>query len=263
MLPDSHMHTEFSGDSTTPVEEMVETAIRLGMNSICVTDHHDPDFWDSDFLLDADAYWKKMRRIQETYRDRIQVRIGVEIGLQAHLHEEISQFIQAYPYDFVIGSMHLVDGIDPYERDRYPGTDREMYRRYFEDTLDSIRANDGFQSLGHLDYIVRYGWEREKAYSLQELGDIIDEILKELVSRQIALEINTGGYKSGIGFPNPHPEVLRRYRELGGELVTLGADAHVPSYIGYEFDRAVEVLKNTGFSHIAVYTGQKAEFIAV
>ena len=115
-------------------------------------------------------------------------------------------------------------GLDPYDRDQYPGSDRELYREYFACTLENIRSVTGFQALGHLDNVVRYGHGREKEYSYRAYADVIDEILRELICRGIALEVNSGGLKYGLGFPNPHPDVLKRYRELGGELVTVGSD---------------------------------------
>ena len=263
MTADIHMHTSFSTDSETPVEEMVEKAISCGMDTICITDHQDyglakPGY----FQVDPEAYWEKMEQVRDAYRDRIRILTGIEIGMHMDYRKEIDAFIHAYPFDFILGSVHLVDGIDPYDRALYPGTDDVMYRHYFEQTLECVRHIDGFQSLGHLDYVVRYGYDRD-VYSYEKYADVIDEILKELIARGIALEVNTGGYKSGIGYPNPHPDVLRRYRELGGERITLGADAHNPAYIGYEFARAEKVIRDAGFREITIYVGKKPEILVI
>ena len=262
MKADIHMHTVFSEDSETPVETMVEESIARGMDIICFTDHQDYGLKPGYFQVDPDAYREKMIQVRDAFKDRIRVLIGIEIGMHMDYRDEIKSFLQKYPFDFVLGSVHLVDGVDPYDRALYPGTDDEMYRRYFEQTLECVRHIDGFQALGHLDYVVRYGYD-QTAYTYQKYADVIDEILRELVSRGIALEVNTGGYKKGLGYPNPHPDIIRRFRELGGEMITLGADAHVPSYIGYEFDRAGAVIKEAGYKEITIFMNKKPAFLEI
>ena len=122
---------------------------------------------------------------------------------------------------------------------------------------------DCFDSLGHLDYVVRYGPTRNREYDYRDYRDIIDEILKILIRNDKALECNTGGFHYGLGQPNPCEDILRRYRELGGELLTLGSDAHDPSRLGYDFDRARELLRSCGFSSYTVYHQRKPEFLPV
>ena len=136
MISDCHMHTCFSDDSNTPVEAMAERAISLGMKRICITDHYDMDFPDGEFTLDTAAYLKKLEEVREKYSDRLDLCVGVELGLQPHLKEEISRYLNEFSFDFVIGSVHLVDGVDPDDRDEIKRTDEEMYREYFRFTLE-------------------------------------------------------------------------------------------------------------------------------
>ena len=96
---------------------------------------------------------------------------------------------------------------------------------YFESILENISAYDGFDVYGHIDYVVRYGPNRNREYSYGRYKDILDEILKKLISMGKGIELNTGGYHYGLGEPNPCTAVIRRYRELGGEIITIGADA--------------------------------------
>lgn len=129
----------------------------------------------------------------------------------------------AWDFDFVIGSSHLVGGVDPYYPEYFEKYgDHNGILRYFESILANIRTFDGFDVYGHLDYIVRYC--RAKAYCPAEYSDITDEILKTLISMGKGIELNTAGLKYGLGWAHPHPEVLKRYRELGGEMITVGSD---------------------------------------
>ena len=111
-ISDCHMHTKFSSDSVASMESMVERAIELGMTSICLTDHHDMDYETEEFRLDTPAYFEQVREVQNKYSDRIKVRFGVEIGLQPHLKERLKAYVDAWPFDYIIGSTHVVKGKD-------------------------------------------------------------------------------------------------------------------------------------------------------
>lgn len=119
MIYDCHLHTEFSGDSNTPISLQIEKAIELGMKEMCITDHHDYDsgFCDCDFILDIPTYLTSLRMLQAEYRDRIRINIGIELGLQDHLKEYLDHFVKRYgdSFDFIIGSSHFVKSMDPYD----------------------------------------------------------------------------------------------------------------------------------------------------
>lgn len=264
MISDFHLHTCFSADCETPVRSQVEQAVRLGMRAVCITDHFDMDFPGGEFQLDTPAYVEKIQSLQREYQGRISLRLGVELGLQKHLGQRLAAYIEEYPFDFVIGSMHLLHGKDPYDGELFQGrTDREVYQEYFEATLENIKRCSGFQVLGHLDYVVRYGKSQGKEYSYEAFSDILDEILRALVDRGIGLEVNTGGLKYGLGYPNPHPQVLKRYRELGGEIVTVGSDAHEPQSLGGWFREAGALLRECGFSYYAEFCRKKPSYIKI
>ena len=263
-IADCHMHSFFSSDSEAPTEEMVKRAVELGLPAICLTDHYDMDYSTGEFQLDTPAYAAKIRELQEKYHDRIDIRFGVELGLQLHLKERMEEYVNAWPFDYVIGSMHVIDGKDPYYEDAFPDwTAEELYRAYFRATAENIRFFHNFQTLGHLDYVVRYCREKGKDYSYRAFADEIDTILKELIQYDIALEINTGGYKAGLGVPNPTPDVIRRYRELGGEKITFGADAHKPEHIAFHFADAAAIAQEAGFRYYVRFKEKKPEYLPI
>ena len=99
------------------------------------------------------------------------------------------------------------------------------------------------------------------AVTAEKSKEILDEILKRLVSKNIGLEVNTGGYHYGLGQPNPCACVIRRYKELGGEIITIGADAHSPEKIGYDFPKAASLLKECGFDYYTVFQDRKPQFL--
>lgn len=261
MIADCHMHTEFSTDSETRVEDQVEQAIRLGMDHICITDHMDMDYPGGEFQLDTDRYVEKILQVKEQYKDKIDISLGVEVGLQEHLKDRINQYIASYPFDFVIGSMHLIYGEDPYYKKIFNSIgDEAAYREYFRATLANLKDAPDIQTLGHLDYVVRYGLEKEKEYSYAKFSQEIDEILKCLIEKEIALEVNTAGIRI-LSFTNPHPDVIRRYRELGGEMITIGSDGHTPDVLGYGFSEIPELVKSCGFRYYTVFHEKKPNFM--
>ncbi len=261
---DIHVHSKYSTDSDTPMEEVVRQAIQMGLSYVCFTDHIDYDFPYEDIIFDFDVsdYMKEIGELRDRYGDRVKILAGVELGLQEHLGPKYRQLLRDYPFDFAIGSQHLVGGKDPYYPEVFDGkSDSFVYRQYFEEMLTDLKAFHEFDTLGHLDYIVRYGQTKARAYSYRQYADVIDEILKLLVRYNLAIEINTAGLRKQLGFPNPHPDVLRRYRELGGTLVTMGSDAHRPHAMGFAFDTAKEILRSCGFTHTVYYEKRRPVFV--
>ena len=270
---DMHMHTWFSTDSEACPCDMADEAVRKGLKTICFTDHFDKDDleWGEEGIFDVDAYFVEMQKLQEEYAGKLNIRIGIELGLRTYLKDYYEELTKKYPFDFVIGSVHNV----PYKKDAEGNilytdpaaeklftdrTDKEAYRLMMETTLENVRTSDCFQTLGHLDYVVRYGKSREKEYSYTDYADIIDEILKLLIEKEKCLEVNSAGLKYGLPFAHPHPDVLKRYRELGGEIITIGADAHKPEHIAYDFAKAEEILKSCGFKYYTEFFEQKPVF---
>lgn len=268
-----HMHTSFSTDSEACPRDMAEEAIKKGLQTICFTDHFDKDDleWGEEGIFDIDAYFVKMQELKNEYAGKLNIRIGIELGLRTYLKEYYDALTAKYPFDFVIGSVHNVpykkdvEGCDVYTdpaakklfTDR---TDKEAYRLMMETTLENVKKMDCFDSLGHLDYVVRYGKNREKEYSYAEFSDIIDEILKILIHKGKGLEVNSAGLKYGLPFAHPHPDVLKRYRELGGEIITIGADGHKPEHIAYDFAQVEEILRACGFKYYTEFSERKPVF---
>ncbi|MCM1578888.1 MAG: histidinol-phosphatase HisJ family protein [Ruminococcus sp.] len=258
MYADCHVHSAFSGDSDTPLRQQLDRAVSLGMEQICITDHNDFDvISDIDFNLAYEGYFAGLFRLREEYSPKIKVLCGVEQGLQEHLGEYLAKTAQNYPFDFIIGSVHFIDGLDPYYPEYFDKQGKNAYSRYFEQTLSCVKAINSFDSLGHLDYITRYGGDRGLSYSYGEYADVIDEILRAVIEKGKALECNTSPFARGKSEPNPCGDIFKRYRELGGELVTIGSDAHSPKMLACGFEQAGELLKGCGFGYYAVYRERK------
>lgn len=263
MRSDFHMHTGFSTDTDVNPEDMIKGAINKGLECICITDHYDKDFVNGtdDFTFDPDEYFQYMFNMQEVYKSKIDIRIGIEIGLQMHLNEFYKGFLNKYPFDFVIGSAHFLKGTDPYTKAVFHGVDdQESYKTAFEEMFELVNTIEDFDVLGHMDYIVRYGNHQGKYYSYKLYSDLIDSILSSIINKGKGIELNTAGYKYNLGFAHPHPDILKRYRELGGEIITVGSDGHAPEHVAYEFSKVKDVLETAGFKYYTEYKSRKPKF---
>lgn len=257
---DYHLHTSFSGDSDTPMEEMVLRGIDLGLTRMCFTEHHDFDYPITEstpegiFELNPDSYLYEFLKLKEKYRDRITLCFGVELGMQPHLARRNAAFAKAHDYDFIIASSHICNGKDPYYPSFYEGrSQNEAYLEYFESIPENLKTFSNFDVYGHLDYVVRYGPNKDTGYSYEQYRDIFEQILKQLTDMGKGIEINTAALAKGMREPNPCIGALKRYHKLGGEIITTGSDAHSPGQIAYAFGRAADILKDCGFRYYTTY----------
>lgn len=265
---DFHLHCRFSSDSEAAPEAMIQQAAALGLPCICFTDHNDFDYPPEDgktvFQLPFGKYVHTLSALSAYFAEKIPVYIGVEQGLSVSAAGRINQYDAEHQLDFIIGSSHLVHGADPY----YPAfwenrPTRQAVRTYFESILENVRVCTNFDVYGHLDYIIRYVPEKDNGYDWHTYQEIIDCVLKTLIAGGKGIEVNTAGLRSGLKNPNPCFGVLKRYHELGGEILTIGSDAHAPQHIAGQFEQLGNLLENAGFRYYTIFKHRKPEFIKV
>ena len=254
---DYHMHTHHSGDSTAAMEDMIQSSIDRGLTDICFTEHVDFDYPDcykgvgkDTFTVDTHDYRNEVMKYRDKYKEKIHVGFGIEIGMQEYLVKENSAYIKENNFDFVIASQHLVSRADPYYKSFWDSDSVEnLYNRYFDQVYDNISLFDDFDVLGHLDYLTRYAPEGDDTYSYERFSYRIDKILIYLIEHGKGLDFNSkvfGGDR--VLPPNPCPQVLSRYKELGGRIITIGSDAHNPKAVAAGFDRMRDIALECGFS---------------
>lgn len=263
---DYHLHTDFSSDSTAPMESMIREGISRGLQILCFTEHHDIDYPENpdhfDFLLDLPAYKARLSELKGKYKNQIEINYGIELGLMPSTLEQCADFVKNEDFDFIIGSTHIVDQMDPYDDiyfETYPS--KEGLRRYLEDILTNVSSFHNYCVYGHLDYAARYIKDKNFQFHYSDFGDLIDEILKCIISNGKGIEVNTAGLKYGMPDPNPHHEILSRYLELGGEILTIGSDGHCPEHMAYDFSILPDFLRSLGFRYYTVFRNQKPEFL--
>lgn len=268
IICDSHVHSEYSSDSTAPLESIIKRAIELGLSSICITDHHDIDFPINsedgyDFQLDTPAYISAMKSLKKKYKDIIDVRIGVELGLMNSVAEKAKNYAETYKeLDFIIGSSHLVRGEDPYYPSYYDNrTEVEGIRDYFLSILENVTLIDDYDVYGHLDYVVRYCPSGEKIFKMSDYKEVFEQIFKVIIPKGKGIEINTGSLYKNMSYAHPHMDILRLYKDMGGEIITVGSDAHKPEYLCYDFETyARDALTSLGYKYYCTFKNRRPEF---
>ncbi len=253
VLADYHVHTEFSDDSETPMEEAVIHAIAEGLTEICFTEHIDYGV-KTDLNCDCDAYLREIRRCQGLYGGRIKIRLGMEFGMQTHTIRQFQDSFDRYPFDFIILSCHQVEDKEFWTYDFQEGKSQEEYnRRYYEEILRVIKSYKDYSVLGHLDMIRRY--DPKGDYPFEGVRDLVEEILRQVIADGKGIEVNTSCYRYKLPDLTPSREILRLYRHLGGEIITVGSDAHEIPWIGWASAETQTNLKELGFQ--AIYTFER------
>jgi len=255
---DHHVHTNYSPDSMASIRDYILRARELKLDYLLFTDHIDFGGTEVDFHdhIDYDEYFKSMKKYEEDFN--IPIRVGVEIGYEKNHKNEINEFLSKYPFDFVISSIHYGDGGDFYLGDFFnKKTQYEAYFRYFELVLEMVENFSNYEVLGHLDFIVRYGPFKDKTYNYKDYKEIIDKILVSLIEKGKGIEVNTSGLRGDLNTTFPKEEVIKRYKELGGRIITLGSDAHFNEDFYGGILKVKNTLKSLGFSSISSFKNRK------
>lgn len=267
IFSDYHMHSEHSSDSTAEMKAMVEAAIAKGMKSVCFTEHQDhgypysKEFPEGSWMLNVDSYLYDLLCLREEFEGKLRILFGIEIGMQESVAKQNYITANSQMFDFIIASIHVVNGFDTYDHKFFDGrSDKEAMDDYFKATISNIKLFKDFDVLGHMDYIVRTVPCGEAGYKVSDFSDYIDEILKYLIESGKGIEINTCALRKGFSNPNPHRDIVKRYKELGGEIITIGSDAHKPEDIAANFDVAADILESAGFGYYTTFEGRMPMF---
>ncbi|MEL7565968.1 MAG: histidinol-phosphatase HisJ family protein [Dehalobacterium sp.] len=256
---DYHLHSTYSQDGHLTINEICEIQIKNGFKEIAITDHVDYNFaGNRDFVLDYENYSKDIARAKETYRGVLKIIKGVEIGLQPDTIQQNINFVTNHQFDFVIGSVHFVDGSNLFNGDFCHNRKREdAYREYLQFLEDAIKDFPYFNVLGHLDGVRRYPEFEDRLISTEEFPELIDRILVQLINTRRGIEVNSSGFRFQVDDTLPSLNIVKRFRELGGEIITAGSDAHKENACGANISEAFRTIKAGGFDYLCLFRDGK------
>lgn len=287
MFADYHIHTYYSDDSTYSMEQVVKDAISKGITDLCFTDHVDYGIKeDADKLtpeqrqelkvkiqnpnvpqynVDYPAYVAEYQDLKEKYADKINLKLGMEFGLQIHTIPQYQKLFNSYPFDFIIMSCHQVENKEFWTQEFQQGRSQDEYnQRYYDEILAQVKNYHDYSVLGHLDLIARY--DKAGVYPFAKIRDKIAEILKIVIADGKGIELNTSSirYKihnaQGEQELTPSREILALYKELGGRIITTGSDSHKPEHLGAYIAEQSQELKKLGFKEICTFEKMQPVF---
>lgn len=268
-LLDLHLHSTCSVDGGSSIHDYGRRAEALGLAEIGFCEHVDLDPRDQGFdYLDLAHYDQEMTAARSAIRG-VRLRQGVEITYQAKLESGIATWLAGHAWDYVVTSVHLVDYADgwalvsePSSVDGYLATHTqdEVYRPYFEELLRAARSGLG-DLLGHFDLVKRYGVQRFGPFLPGPYEEEIREVLRAAISSGTGLELNTSGWRQAPGECYPAPLILCWYHELGGEIVSVGSDAHHHRQLAAGIPEALELIRASGFRAIATFEERRLRWM--
>lgn len=256
---DYHMHSWVSFDSKEDPNLIIKKALEMGLKEICFTDHldYDPSPDAEDFTFNTQFYNENYDRLAA---EGLKIRKGFEFGMLPDNQETMKADLARRDFDFIIGSNHFVDGIDVYYPKYWEGrTYREAELLYYEEMLRCVQNHDEFDVLGHITYIGKVMANPQmRAVSYADYKEVVDEIFRVLVAKGKGIEVNTSGMDR-CGDYLPGVEHLRRFKELGGQIVTVGSDAHTADRVGQYCHEACRIVADI-FGHVCTFENRKPMF---
>ena len=262
---DSHIHTNNSSDSKQTIDQVCKSAIEHNLSAISICDHTELSHLHlRDYPQAMKNSIKDVKYAQEKYKGTLKILQGIEVAEFFWNEKEIPVFMSLADYDVILGSVHRVkcpghdDSFSRVVLDKTPPELlHEFLRIYFEDMIRMIQNYD-FDVLSHLTVPLRYiNGKYNRGIDISEYYDVIDTILNMIKEKNIALEVNTSGLGTKFNECFPGEDIIRRYKEIGGSLITIGSDAHTPDRVGYGFTEAKALLKKSGFDSYYYYEKRK------
>jgi histidinol-phosphatase (PHP family) len=261
MLQNYHLHSTFSGDGQSSMELVCRAAWDKGIQYIAITDHHDlglKNFW----IADPDAYIAEVERCRTLF-PQMDIARGLELDYRAATWQITKDAPQRFQLDFALLSLHFIDGVDPFQPEYFDGRSRQAANSFYLTNLaDSIEAVEGPFVLSHITYVSKFAPFDDPTLLYADYPDELDRILKLAIDKGFGVELNSSGIKNNAGVL-PGADTLRRYRELGGEIITLGSDAHNAAWVDYGLEQTLEAARAAGFRYIAIYKSLKHTFIKI
>lgn len=258
---DYHVHSSISADCKVPMMMMAQAAVGAGIKEICFTEHIDLNLVEGpDFRVDFDAYAVAIAGVRAAFPNLV-IRMGIEAGLDVNTAPQLSAMLKDQPLDYVIGSQHVVFGLDPfYENVWKQYSQADIYGEYLRVSAESVARIDDFDVMGHIGYVSKFCPFDDKLLRYADYTDAIDTVLKLLIGKGKGIEVNTNGLYMT---PSTMPEtaIIKRYFELGGEIVTIGSDAHYESVVGHAVADTLNLLKTIGFRYICAFDKRQPLFL--
>lgn len=256
-IADYHLHSQFSKDGMQTIEDACNKAIQLGLSEICFTDHLE---FAQNYWVDYGEYRRSIDAARTKFAKQLSIKMGLEVGFDKNAKNQIEEYFKGKDFDFLIGSMHRIDNLDLFNGDFFKGKRiQDAIREYFQALYDQISIFD-FSVLGHITLFKRFFKQLKVSpedFVWGDYDDLLRAILQDLIAQGKGIELNTRVPLIDLDF-----KILRLYKELGGEIITLGTDAHHIRSMNM-MEEGFQALRDAGVKYYCLFENRKPIFISI
>ena len=260
---DYHMHSTFSEDGASFPEEMCRRAVKLGIPEIGLTEHWDVGPYEKNpRFFQPEPWYAEMERLRDLFAGKLTIRAGIEVS-EPHLYPQpAAEVLTRAPFDYVLGSVHFVGPHLMFDEAYFRAcTADEVYRAYFTEVETLLQTAD-LDILAHLDIPVRTA-KPILGYDPTRYEHQIRRILRLVIDRNLALDVNAAGLRKAAQNLMPDPLILKWYAGMGGKHITLGSDAHTANHVGLHLDLALEAVHAAGITHVTQFQRRQARLVSI
>lgn len=251
---DYHVHTTQSADCSTHIEASCEAAILAGITEIAFTDHIEHEPADMSYgMFDYTTYMRDLESAREVYGDRLVILAGAEIDFNTRIAVEVEDFLGQHAFDFVIGSVHYGEAGEIIFPEYFESRTIDDVMKPYLEQIQAAAETGWFDTIGHIDLPKRYRPLGHMSYDPMALEGDLRHALNAIIAGRMSFEINTSGLRQPPKTSMPGPQIVDLYVNLGGTLVTMGSDSHVPETIGAGFPRSLDMLRLCGIDGISSF----------
>ena len=234
---------------------IAKKSVEIGLKEICFTDHLEyavaGSTWTVDALVDFGNYKAEISSLKKQFSSVLDIKCGIEIGMHPDTIDKLRDYMKDVELDFIMCSLHEIEPAG-----------HQAVAKYLKTMLHCIKKAPHFSVVGHLDFFKRYiSYDDEKIFKAN--FEILESILKTIIDKGSGIEVNTSGFRYGLGQPLPSRDILTLYKDLGGEIITTGSDAHKLCDLGHNFEYTYDLLKDIGFKYVTTFDNMEPIFIKI
>ncbi len=263
-LFDFHIHSNHSSDGKNSMADLCTKAIEQGLKEVAISDHFDPSFGNENCAeYKPGEYFRDIKKAKLMFSNKLKIKTAVELG-QPHLFPEYARrLIETNSYDYVLASVHRMSNNRDFGKIYYNYENIASYCiRYMIELLSMVKWNK-FDCVGHIDMVKKYASRYNVKTSFLDYEDRLEEILRLIIETGKGIEVNSSGLRQSCKECMPNLDILSMYKRLGGEIITVGSDAHTSEEVGAGLKDAIELIKHAGFKYLTVFTERKPEMVKI
>jgi histidinol-phosphatase (PHP family) len=263
-LYDYHTHSAHSTDGKDEIKDLCVSAVSKGLMEIAISDHFEPTKGNESYpVYKAEKYFEDINKARELCSGKIKIITAVELGQPHHFPEHSLDLINTHKYDYVLASAHKMENDTDFSELVYHEENMDYNCLKYLAELQLLAQWNNFDCIGHLDLVKRYAANYSTRACLMNYREYLEDVLTTIIRNGKGIEINTSGLRQASKACMPDLDIASLYHQLGGEIITVGSDAHAAEDVGKGIGDAIELIKNAGFKYLTVFSGREPQMVRI